>query len=321
MAGRDALVGHAGGCVGKRAGSMTPIRVPAPAGAARRAPRRPIDRFDAGFFGISPREAEQHRPPAAPAAGGGLGGAGGRRAAALERLSAAAGRRRLRRRSPRYDYEPDAARRDGGGAIDAVHPTPAVVADHRSPTASRYCFDFQRPEHGASTPPAPRRWSPCTWPARACWRASATLALAGGVNVMLTPDLHDRLRKAGFLSPTAAASASTRGADGYVRGEGAGVVVLKPLARRPSATATRSTPSSAARRSTRTAAPTGITRAERRRRRQRADAAALRDARASRPATVSTSRRTAPARRWATRSRRSALGARPRRRPAADDRA
>ena len=61
-----------------------------------------------------------------------------------------------------------------------------------------------------STPPARRRWSRSTWPARACATASATLALAGGVNLMLSPEVVRQLRRsAGCSSPTAAARRST----------------------------------------------------------------------------------------------------------------
>lgn len=55
------------------------------------------------------------------------------------------------------------------------------------------------------------------------------LALAGGVNLLLAPDLTEALSRAGMLSPSACCKTFDAGADGYVRGEGCGLIVLKPL--------------------------------------------------------------------------------------------
>lgn len=63
------------------------------------------------------------------------------------------------------------------------------------------------------------------------WLGETTLALAGGVNLMLTPDANIMLSKAGVLSPEGHCKALDARADGFVRGEGAGIVVLKPLSR------------------------------------------------------------------------------------------
>jgi len=56
-----------------------------------------------------------------------------------------------------------------------------------------------------------------------------TLALAGGVNLMLTPETTVRLCRMKALSPSDCCSAFDDRADGYVRGEGGGMVVLKRL--------------------------------------------------------------------------------------------
>lgn len=58
-----------------------------------------------------------------------------------------------------------------------------------------------------------------------------SLALAGGVNVILSPALMINFTKARLMAPDGHAKTFDAGADGYVRGEGAGVVVLKPLSR------------------------------------------------------------------------------------------
>ncbi|MFQ6396367.1 SDR family NAD(P)-dependent oxidoreductase [Nocardia sp. KC 131] len=62
-------------------------------------------------------------------------------------------------------------------------------------------------------------------------QGESELALAGGVNLMLTPQFGIALSQAAMLSPDGRSRAFDAGANGYVRGEGVGVVVLKPLSR------------------------------------------------------------------------------------------
>ncbi|MCB1921353.1 MAG: SDR family NAD(P)-dependent oxidoreductase, partial [Candidatus Competibacteraceae bacterium] len=56
-----------------------------------------------------------------------------------------------------------------------------------------------------------------------------SLALAGGVNLVLAPETSVILSRAGMLSPTGRCRTFDAGADGFVRAEGCGVVILKPL--------------------------------------------------------------------------------------------
>lgn len=57
-----------------------------------------------------------------------------------------------------------------------------------------------------------------------------TVAAAGGVNIILSPDTYVSFCNLSMLSPDGRCKVFDAGANGFVRGEGAGVVILKPLA-------------------------------------------------------------------------------------------
>ena len=111
---------------------------------------------------------------------------------------------------------------------DAYAPTgssPGIVANRLS-----YAFDWNGPSVAVDTACS----SSLVAVHLACEslrRGESTLALAGGVSVMLLPEVNQHLRKAGLLSPDGRCKAFGAAADGYGRGEGIGVVVLKPASR------------------------------------------------------------------------------------------
>ena len=63
------------------------------------------------------------------------------------------------------------------------------------------------------------------------WLGECDMAVAGGVNVMLDPTLFISFNKAGMLAKDGKCKTFDANADGYVRGEGVGAVLLKPLSR------------------------------------------------------------------------------------------
>ena len=60
-------------------------------------------------------------------------------------------------------------------------------------------------------------------------RGESKLAIAGGANLFLSPEGNIALSRSGMLSMSGACKAFDASADGFVRAEGAGVVVLRPL--------------------------------------------------------------------------------------------
>nr|BBH87119.1 hypothetical protein KTC_18700 [Thermosporothrix sp. COM3] len=63
------------------------------------------------------------------------------------------------------------------------------------------------------------------------WNRSASLSLVGGVSLMLAPENAVMVSQAGLLAADGQTKTLDSEADGFSRGEGAGIVVLKPLSR------------------------------------------------------------------------------------------
>src|SRR5262249_14254099 len=91
-----------------------------------------------------------------------------------------------------------------------------------------FCFDLRGPSVAADT--ACSSWLVAlTLAAESLWAGRCSVALAGGVNMLLRPECTLGFARASMLSPAGRCRSFDAGADGYVRSEGAGVVVLKPL--------------------------------------------------------------------------------------------
>ncbi len=67
--------------------------------------------------------------------------------------------------------------------------------------------------------------------AQSIWLGECDLALVGGVNIMIGPNTAIAESRSGFLSPQGRSKAFDDSADGYARGEGGAIVVIKPLQR------------------------------------------------------------------------------------------
>jgi len=97
------------------------------------------------------------------------------------------------------------------------------------PNRVSFLFDWRGPSEAVDTA--------CSSSLTAIHRAVASLrsgecdaAVAGGVNVILSPHLYVALSQNGMLSPDGRCKTFDAGANGYVRGEGVGAILLKRLA-------------------------------------------------------------------------------------------
>lgn len=180
--------------------------------------------FDAGFFGMSPREAAQLDPQqrlllettweAIEDAGWDHHRLKGRP------IGVYVGGFTLDTMTQRLGL----LSRDAMTSHTAMSSTMVMLSNRIS-----HAFDFQGPSMTVDTACS----SSLVATHLAChsiWRGESEIAFACGVNVMLRPELFLAMSKGGFLSKSGRCRAFDAAADGYVRGEGAGVVALKPLA-------------------------------------------------------------------------------------------
>jgi acyl transferase domain-containing protein/acyl carrier protein len=183
-----------------------------------------IDQFDPQFFGISPREAKLIDPqqrlllratwealedggiPAESLAGTGVGVFVGGFTLDYQLLQ-------NKGRTSRYQFKTHSAT---GMMMTMMANRISFAFDLRGPsiTIDTACSSSLVAVHLA---------------AQSIWIGECDVALAGGVNIMIGPNTAIAESKSGFLSPDGRCKAFDESADGYARGEGGAVVVIKPL--------------------------------------------------------------------------------------------
>lgn len=180
-----------------------------------------VELFDAGFFGIAPREADAMDPQQRLLL-----------EVAWEALESAGETRDRLAGSPTgvfvgistFDYSriqpPEAAR---AGLYAGTGNALSIAANRLS-----YALDLRGPSVAVDTA--------CSSSLVALHLARQSLlagecerAIVGGVNLLLAPELMAAFSAARMLAPDGHCKTFDARADGYVRGEGCGVVVLKPL--------------------------------------------------------------------------------------------
>lgn len=185
--------------------------------------RQDIQGFDAGFFGISPREAEVMDPQqrlllevaweAIEHAGADLSQMNALRtgvymgAFTLDNLIGRMG----------------GASRFLTGPHTAVGSTATILSNRIS-----HAFNLTGPSLSVDTACSSSLVA-FHLACQALRQGDCDIALAGGVNVMLRPEYVIAMSKGHFLSPDGRSKTFDASGDGYGRGEGAGVVILKPL--------------------------------------------------------------------------------------------
>ena len=184
-----------------------------------------IDRFDAQFFGISPREAEAADPQqrllleiayhAVEDAGLTLAALAGKRASVYIGICS-------------WDYGFLQLTSESRAAIDGytnLGSSLCIAANRIS-----YFFNLVGPSLAVDTACSSSLVA-AHLGCRSIWDGESELAFVGGVNLTLRPELTIGFSKASMLSPDGRCKSFDARANGYVRGEGAGILILKPLAR------------------------------------------------------------------------------------------
>ena len=183
-----------------------------------------IDLFDPILFGISPREAAKMDPQqrmllevawrAMEDAGLPMARVAGTSVGVFVGISS-------------WDYALAGLSVEDRSPIDAYNNTGSTL----SIAANRisYCFDLRGPSLAVDTACSSSLMA-IHLACESLWQGTSKLALAGGVNALLMPDSFVAFSQLGVLSPDGRCKTFDARADGYVRSEGAGMILLKPLA-------------------------------------------------------------------------------------------
>jgi 1-acyl-sn-glycerol-3-phosphate acyltransferase len=184
-----------------------------------------IDRFDAAFFGVSPREATRLDPQqrlllevvweALEDGGQPADGLIGSNTGVFIGMST-------------HDYH-DLQVSPGTRHLLDGHSTTGTAMSIAANRIS-YAYDLRGPSLVVDTA-CSSSLTAIHLACRSLQRGDCDLAIAGGVNAFLRPDVAIALCKASMLSPDGRCKAFDARANGFVRGEGAAVVILKPLAK------------------------------------------------------------------------------------------
>ncbi len=186
---------------------------------------RAIDRFDAGFFGISPREAAPLDPQQRlllEVAWEAVEGAG----LVMDRLRGG----RVGVFVGAFGVDNQLVQMSRGGRYLAGSYTIAGCSAAMLANRVSYTFGFAGPSLTMDTACSSSLVA-FHYACRSVWSGESEVALAAGVNLMFHPDFAIGLSKAHFLAPDGRSKSFDVSANGYGRGEGAGVVVLKRLSR------------------------------------------------------------------------------------------
>ena len=180
-----------------------------------------IDQFEPGAFGISPREAHYIDPQqrlllemaweALESGGQVQSGLSGSNTAVYVGISTS-------------DY----AHLQESKETEATPHSATGGAGSIAANRISYCFDLHGPSMAVDTACS----SSLVAINLACerlWSGQSDMALAGGVNIIISPSPFIAFSAASMLSPDGRCKSFDASADGFVRAEGAGMVVLKPL--------------------------------------------------------------------------------------------